>query len=446
VLLHLLERHGAVVAQEDLLRDVWKDIHVVPGALARTISLLRTALDDDAYHPSYIETVPKRGYRLIAEVEELPPLRRHAPAARLLAAAATVIVLVFLVDQSSIRTQADWAWKFDHQSRAGNETAFEHYSRAVDQDPASAEAHAGLATVFVFRSHYLPERDRWSAAAVESANRALSLDERSAAAARAAGMAYLEVGELAEAEAHFRRALDLRPDDHNTPLNLAWTLTMTGNAEAAVELLRPRVAVMCDAIGYAYLAEALWLAGRSSDATVAARTAAELEPFARQPQLLLIRNDLVSANNPSARARLQRLLQAYPDCSQCVVQLGLIEQLADNAAGAEARYREAIAMSPPPPAASLRLAHVLTLAGRHKEAAAILHDMEEAATRELKRTQLWMPRWTLAAVAAIRGDRHGSLEWFREAVRAGRRDAAWDAFEPMFDAIRPLVVEPGANP
>ena len=225
VLVYLLESRGAVVLHEDLLRDVWKDTHVVPGALARTISLLRTAFDDDAYHPSYIETVPKRGYRLIAEVEELPPVGPYAPAARLLAVAATVIVLVFLVNQWSVKSHADWTWKFDHQSRAGNETAFEHYSRAVDQDPASADAHAGLATVFVFRSHYLPEHDRWSAAAVESANRALSLDERSAAAARAAGMAYLEVGKFAEAEAHFRRALDLRPDDHNTPLNLGWLLT-----------------------------------------------------------------------------------------------------------------------------------------------------------------------------------------------------------------------------
>lgn len=438
VLLHLLERHGTVVAHEDLLRGVWKDTHVVPGALARTISLLRTSLGDDAYHPSYIETVPKRGYRLIAEVEELAPVRPYEPAARLLAAAATVIVLVFLVSQSNVKSNADWTWKFDHQSRAGNETAFEHYSRAVDLDPASADAHAGLATVFVFRSHYLPDRDRWTAAAVESANRALSLDERSAAAARAAGMAYLEVGKLADAEAHYRRALELRPADHNTPLNLGLLLTMTGNVEPAVELLQRRVAVMPDARGYTYLAEALWLAGRFQDATAAARTATELEPFARQPQLLLVRSDLVSTNHLSAQTRLQRLLQAYPDCSPCMVLLGLIEQLANNVSGAEARYRDALAMSPPPPLAPLRLAHVLTLTGRHQEAAEVLRGIEESATRELKGTQLWMPRWMLAAAAAIRGDRDAALKWFREAVRAGRRDSAWDAFEPMFAAVRPL--------
>jgi transcriptional activator of cad operon len=439
VLLHLVERQGDVVTHEDLLRDVWKDTHVVAGALARAVSLLRTAFDDDAYHPSYIETVPKRGYRLIAEVEELPPVvARYAPAARLFAAAATVVVLVLLVSQPGGKAYADWTWKFSHSTRVGNETAFEHYSRAVDQDPSSAEAHAGLATVFVFRSHYLPDHDRWAAAAVASANRALSLDAGSAAAARAAGMAYLEVGKFTEAEAHYRRALDLRPGDHNTRLNLGWTLTATGNVEAAVEIIRPRVTEMPDALGYAYLAEALWLAGRLSEAIAAARTAAEFEPFARQPQLLLIRSELISANRASAQSRLQRLLQAYPDCSQCVAQLGLIEQLADNFSVAEARYREAIAMPSPPPGASLRLAHVLTVTGRHTEAATVLQGVEEAATRELTTTPHWMPRWTLAAAAAIRGDRRQSLTWFREAVGAGRRDAAWDAFEPMFDGVRPL--------
>jgi transcriptional activator of cad operon len=446
VLLHLLERRGMVVSHEDLLRDVWQGTHVAPGALARTISLLRTALDDDAYHPSYIETVPKRGYRLIAKVEELPSVRPSAPAARLLAAAATVIVLVLLVNQSSVTSHADWAWKFDHRSRVGNETAFEHYSRAVDRDPTSAEAHAGLATVFVFRSHYLPDRDRWTAAAVESANRAVSLDERSAAAARAAGMAYLEVGRFGEAEAHYRRALDLRPDDRNTPLNLGWLMMMTGRVEPAVELLRPRAAVRADAIGYAYLAEAFWLTGRSIDATAAARTAAEFEPFAQQPQLLLIKSDLISANHAAAQTRLQRLLQAYPDCGQCVVQLGLIEQVADNLDAAETRYRAAIAMPPPSSVASLRLAHVLMLTGRRMQAAVVLQQVEESATRNVKRTQFWTPRWTLAAAAAIRGDRDAALAWFREALRAGRRDSAWDSFEPMFDAVRPLPAGPITNP
>src|SRR5262249_14782003 len=65
VLLFLVERQGTVVTHDDLLRGVWHDTHVAPGALARSISILRRALGDDAREPTYIETVPKRGYRFV---------------------------------------------------------------------------------------------------------------------------------------------------------------------------------------------------------------------------------------------------------------------------------------------------------------------------------------------------------------------------------------------
>ena len=45
----------------------------------RTISMLRHALEDDVRQPRYIETVPKRGYRLIASVERQPTAQLTAP-------------------------------------------------------------------------------------------------------------------------------------------------------------------------------------------------------------------------------------------------------------------------------------------------------------------------------------------------------------------------------
>ena len=53
------------------MRAVWADSFVEEGNLAFTIRLLRKALDDDAKKPHFIETVPKRGYRFIAEVKRL---------------------------------------------------------------------------------------------------------------------------------------------------------------------------------------------------------------------------------------------------------------------------------------------------------------------------------------------------------------------------------------
>jgi Tol biopolymer transport system component len=61
-----------VVPKEDLMREVWPGTFVEPNNLAFNISLLRKALGENGAATDYIETVPKRGYRFIANVTELP--------------------------------------------------------------------------------------------------------------------------------------------------------------------------------------------------------------------------------------------------------------------------------------------------------------------------------------------------------------------------------------
>ncbi len=68
VLAYLAQRCGRVVAKEELLEVLWKGMVVEEGALPQCIHAIRKALGDDARSPRYIETIPKRGYRLVAEV------------------------------------------------------------------------------------------------------------------------------------------------------------------------------------------------------------------------------------------------------------------------------------------------------------------------------------------------------------------------------------------
>jgi DNA-binding winged helix-turn-helix (wHTH) protein/TolB-like protein len=65
----LLERRGILVEKTELMKLVWPDTAVEEVGLARNISILRKALGDETETNTYIETVPKRGYRFIAEVE-----------------------------------------------------------------------------------------------------------------------------------------------------------------------------------------------------------------------------------------------------------------------------------------------------------------------------------------------------------------------------------------
>jgi DNA-binding winged helix-turn-helix (wHTH) protein/Tol biopolymer transport system component len=68
VLVCLARQGESVVSKEELLRQVWPATFVGDDVLFRCISELRRALKDDAKAPQVIETIPKRGYRLLAKV------------------------------------------------------------------------------------------------------------------------------------------------------------------------------------------------------------------------------------------------------------------------------------------------------------------------------------------------------------------------------------------
>jgi DNA-binding winged helix-turn-helix (wHTH) protein/TolB-like protein len=83
-----LERRGRVVEKADLMKSVWPDTTVEDVGLARNISLLRKALDDES--GQYIETIPRRGYRFAAEA---PGVGDPRPRRRWLVLAAGIAVL-----------------------------------------------------------------------------------------------------------------------------------------------------------------------------------------------------------------------------------------------------------------------------------------------------------------------------------------------------------------
>lgn len=73
VLVTLAAREGAVVSRRALIESVWAEVAVGEEVLTRAISILRRALGDDARRPRVIETVFKRGYRLMTPVTPVRP-------------------------------------------------------------------------------------------------------------------------------------------------------------------------------------------------------------------------------------------------------------------------------------------------------------------------------------------------------------------------------------
>ena len=106
VLEALAETPGDVVTREQLVARVWPDVFVTEDVLHRAIRELRRAFGDETAKPAYVETIRKRGYRLIAPVRfpELQPkdvtatAREPKPSAnrvtRIFAAAAVMLAAV----------------------------------------------------------------------------------------------------------------------------------------------------------------------------------------------------------------------------------------------------------------------------------------------------------------------------------------------------------------
>ena len=71
-LLALVERSGHLVEKDELMKVVWSDAFVEESNLTNNVYALRKMLGEGENGKSYIETVPKRGYRFTAAVKELP--------------------------------------------------------------------------------------------------------------------------------------------------------------------------------------------------------------------------------------------------------------------------------------------------------------------------------------------------------------------------------------
>lgn len=98
VLLALAARPGEVLGSDELIRDVWHGRPMGDNPVYKSIAKLRRALDDEAEEPRYIETIPRKGYRLIAKPR---PVVAPSPEARpswrrtwLGVAAAAVLALI----------------------------------------------------------------------------------------------------------------------------------------------------------------------------------------------------------------------------------------------------------------------------------------------------------------------------------------------------------------
>lgn len=167
--------------------------------------------------------------------------------------------------------------------------AIDYYQQAVRLDPRYALAYASLADaqvqlVIVFSVAERATREALIASARQNAATALALDPNLGRSQQANAFILQVVDfELAAANAGYRRALELAPQDAGTWLNLAIGSASLGRVEEAVDYGRKSVVLdPLNSGNYVYFARALVALGRYDEAEAALRKAIEVQPHAAQ--------------------------------------------------------------------------------------------------------------------------------------------------------------------
>lgn len=312
VLRLLVTRAGEVVSREEIRRHVWQDRWAeFDQGINTCISQIRSALGDSATSPLYIETIPRTGYRFIAEVRpvESPPV---IPARRsrwpLLAAATAGAVLIMVLGLRGPRVSSHpvaareavsrGEYLLGRRTSAAAASAIAQFDLALSIDSTYAEAWVGLA-----RSRLASEADprRVVPAVREAVEHALRLSPRLGPAhAERARLQFWFDWDWRGAERSFRRALELdsrsAPAHHDFALLLA-ALGRTDEALARAMKAReldPASPAIATDIGVVY-----YLMRRYEDAWRAAQRALEVEAGYR-PALTLLYATALRQQRPDA--------------------------------------------------------------------------------------------------------------------------------------------------
>jgi TolB-like protein/Tfp pilus assembly protein PilF len=96
ILIYLAQHPGKVISSDEFITELWDGRIVGENTLYQWIHLLRKALGDDPQNPAYIVTIPKKGYRLIADVG-LPRTRVRRLVALVSAALIALVTALYFI-------------------------------------------------------------------------------------------------------------------------------------------------------------------------------------------------------------------------------------------------------------------------------------------------------------------------------------------------------------
>ena len=303
-----------------------------------------------------------------------------------------------------------------------------HLKRALELDPDLALARVSLAEAYSVRATLYGADGDWADAALVEASRAVALAPELPDAHRALGFALATNGRFGDAEAAYRRALEMSPMDEEITRRLVEILIFRGRWPEALTAL---ATIRSGTAGFhCELGQLLFGLGYPNEARARFEAALETEPFEVCANVHLALDDLAGGGLESARRRAERIAEVHLGCcDQLLGEVAYRQGRFDDAAAFFSRAIEQVA-EPKSTFIHVRLAR---LEGDPDALRPLAITLERELTSGV---DIWFPAWLLALVRAEQGDAAGALHWHEQATLRGHLDWRSDLAEPAFEPLR----------
>ena len=452
ILLLLLSRPGDVVTRDELHQALWTSETFVDFdvGLNSAIRKLREALEDEAGHPTFIETLPRRGYRFIAQVSApaaiepvapqpapvgetalplapIPMPRRRVRVAWIVGAAALMaavaVGLLYLrsrqaanpvnplpiaragraADPAAHAVYLKGMTAMGLQRYDGYRTAVGYFEQAIARQPDFAEAHSALAQAqlqFLFGGPLSPREVIPKAEA--AARRAIELDPMLPAPHRVRG-----------------QILSL----------FYWKWDEAAAAHAYADRLRAEPNEMSSGGGVALIRH-----GRISDAIAAAERARKRDPLSFAAQVNVATAYRAAGQHDRAIAELQRALEITPGASRAFFQLGVTYVLMGRFDDAIREFDAAVqALQGRNPRFDAYRAYAYAMSERPLDARRILRELEA------RRIEEYVSSFGIALIYDALGEKEAALTALEHACE---ERAVEFAQAQQYPAFRTIASEP----
>jgi serine/threonine protein kinase/Tfp pilus assembly protein PilF len=287
---------------------------------------------------------------------------------------------------------------WNQRSPEGLKKALDYFRQATDKDPLYAPAYSGMADVYLTLFDYdLLSFEETSANARAAAAKALQIDDQLAEAHNSIAHLNLHDWKWDEAEAEFKRAIDLDK----------------GYASA-----------------YHWYSLCLTAMGRSEEAVTTMRKAQELDPLS-----LRINGDLGMAmfaarQYPEAIEQERKTLELDPNFRGAYWIRGMAYEQQGLLTEAIQQFEEALKRSPGNPNYLAAIGHAYGVAGKRTEALRVLDEMHKKAE------QGPVSPFFFALVYAGLNDKESALQWLQKAYEQRSGSIRYLKMEPRLDNIR----------